>query len=193
MALDATVEAIAEAHAIGANLLVTHHPAYLDAPSSFAPEASAAARPGAEVWAAIRFTAFAFVMIAALGAIFTLVSLLQENRAVSAVVCIFLAYFLLFLGIYLHARLTEPAMMPAQEYVENGEIFCQAAYPNPGYVQGLQRAVYTGLCALPGCQAVWLAATAAAACPWQLLLASLLAAAAVTGAGLVLFRRKDLK
>ena len=54
VALDATVEAIAEAHAIGANLLVTHHPAYLDAPSSFAPEASAAASPGAEVWAAIR-------------------------------------------------------------------------------------------------------------------------------------------
>lgn len=146
-----------------------------------------------ELWAVVRFTAFALVMTAALGAIFTLVSLLQENRAVSAVICIFLAYFLLFLGIYLHTRLTEPVMMPAREYVENGEIVRQAAYPNPGYVQGLQRAVYTGLCALPGCQAVWLAATAAEACPWQLLLASLLAAAAVTGAGLALFRRKDLK
>lgn len=54
VALDATVEAIAEAHAIGANLLVTHHPAYLDAPGTFAPEASAAACPGAGVWAAIR-------------------------------------------------------------------------------------------------------------------------------------------
>ena len=54
VALDATVEAIAEAHAIGANLLVTHHPAYLEAPGIFAPEASVAANPGAGVWAAIR-------------------------------------------------------------------------------------------------------------------------------------------
>lgn len=54
VALDPTVEAIAEAAAAGANVLLTHHPAYLDAPDSFAPEPSVAASPGAGVWAAIR-------------------------------------------------------------------------------------------------------------------------------------------
>lgn len=54
VALDPTVEAIAEAAAAGANVLITHHPAYLEAPDAFAPEPSAAACPGAGVWAAIR-------------------------------------------------------------------------------------------------------------------------------------------
>ncbi len=54
IALDATVSAIAEAAAAGANVLLTHHPAFLDAPSSFAPEKSVALSPGAGVWAAIQ-------------------------------------------------------------------------------------------------------------------------------------------
>lgn len=52
--LDPTVDAIKEAAAVGANVLLTHHPAYLDAPASFAPEASVALSPGAGVWAAIK-------------------------------------------------------------------------------------------------------------------------------------------
>lgn len=54
VALDPTVRAIEEASAVGANVLVTHHPAFLAAPDAFAPEASAAVSPGAGVWAAIR-------------------------------------------------------------------------------------------------------------------------------------------
>lgn len=53
VALDPTVEAVAEAAALGANVLVTHHPAYLDTPDSFAPATSVAASSGALVWAAI--------------------------------------------------------------------------------------------------------------------------------------------
>ncbi|MEE0704942.1 MAG: Nif3-like dinuclear metal center hexameric protein, partial [Adlercreutzia sp.] len=37
-----------------ANVLVTHHPAFLAAPDNFAPEASVALSSGAGVWAAIR-------------------------------------------------------------------------------------------------------------------------------------------
>lgn len=54
VALDPTVAAIAEAAAAGANVLLTHHPAYLAAPDAFAPEASTAVCDGAGVWAAIR-------------------------------------------------------------------------------------------------------------------------------------------
>ena len=54
VALDPTVRAIEEAAAAGANVLVTHHPAFLAAPDAFAPEPSVAAGPGAGVWAAIR-------------------------------------------------------------------------------------------------------------------------------------------
>jgi dinuclear metal center YbgI/SA1388 family protein len=53
VALDVTQASIAEAAARGAQVLVTHHPAYLSAPDSFEPEVSAALCSGANVWAAI--------------------------------------------------------------------------------------------------------------------------------------------
>ncbi len=53
VALDPTVEAIGEAASRGANVLVTHHPAFLNPPDKFMPGASAAVSSGAVVWAAI--------------------------------------------------------------------------------------------------------------------------------------------
>ena len=53
VALDPTPAAIEEAARRGANVLVTHHPAYLDAPDSFRPADSVALCPGAGVYRAI--------------------------------------------------------------------------------------------------------------------------------------------
>lgn len=138
------------------------------------------------------FTLCAFLMTAALCAVFTMAALLNQNKAVVAIICIFLAYFLLFLGIYLNSRLAEQAIIPAQEYIENGQILVREAMPNPSYVQGIKRRIFEILYDLPGCQAVQLIA-ASEACPIRLPLVSLGTAAASTAAGLALFRRKDLK
>lgn len=138
------------------------------------------------------FTLCAFLMTASLCAIFTMAALLNQNKAVVAIICIFLAYFLLFLGIYLNSRLTEQAIIPAQEYIENGQILVREAMPNPAYVQGIKRTIFEILYDLPGCQAVQLIASSEA-CPIRLPLVSLGTAAVSTAAGLALFRRKDLK
>ena len=53
VALDPTVAAIEAAADAGANVLVTHHPAFLAPPDSFMPASSVAANPGAGVWRAI--------------------------------------------------------------------------------------------------------------------------------------------
>lgn len=53
VALDPTVEAIEAAANMGANVLVTHHPAFLAPPASFMPASSVAANPGAGVWRAV--------------------------------------------------------------------------------------------------------------------------------------------
>lgn len=53
VALDPAVAAIEAAAAAGANVLLTHHPAFLAPPDSFKPGPSVAANPGAGVWAAI--------------------------------------------------------------------------------------------------------------------------------------------
>ena len=52
-ALDPTVAAIEAAAAAGANVLLTHHPAFLTPPTSFQPGASVAENPGAGVFRAI--------------------------------------------------------------------------------------------------------------------------------------------
>lgn len=140
----------------------------------------------------LRFTLCAFLMTASLCAVFTMAALLNQNKAVVAIICIFLAYFLLFLGIYLNSRLTEQAIIPAQEYIENGQILVREAMPNPSYVQGIKRTIFEILYDLPGCQAVQLVATAEA-CPVRLPLVSLGTIAVSTGIGLALFRRMDLK
>lgn len=138
------------------------------------------------------FTLCAFLMTAALCAVFTMIAMLNQNKAMVAVVCISLAYFLLFLGIYLNSRLGEQAVIPAREYIENGQILVQEAMPNPTYVRGVKRTIFQILYDLPGCQAVQLLA-AAEERPWRLPAVSLGAILASSAAGLALFRRKDLK
>ena len=54
VALDATIEAVDIACAQGANVLITHHPVFLDAPDKFAPSTAQCSAPGAVVYAAIR-------------------------------------------------------------------------------------------------------------------------------------------
>lgn len=54
VALDATVEAVRNAADAGANVLVTHHPAYLTAPDTFGPASSSSVMSGAVVWEAVR-------------------------------------------------------------------------------------------------------------------------------------------
>lgn len=139
------------------------------------------------------FTLCTFIMTAALCAVFTMIAMLNQNKAVVAIICIFLAYFLLFLGIYLNSRLTEQAIIPAREYVENGQIMIRAAQPNPSYVDGVKRAIFLLLYDLPGCQAVQLLVTAETGCPVRLPMISLCAGVVCTGVGLMVFRKKDLK
>lgn len=53
VALDPTVDAVREASACGANVLLTHHPAYLDAPGVFGPVSVTSGTAGCVVWEAI--------------------------------------------------------------------------------------------------------------------------------------------
>lgn len=146
-----------------------------------------------EIPALLWFTICAFIMTAALCAVFTMIVMLNQNKAPAAIICIFLAYFLLFLGIYLNSRLTEQAVIPAREYIENGQILVREAMPNPEYVQGVKRMIFECVYDLPGCQAVQLLAEAGDGCPVRLPLISLLAGTVCTLVGLAMFRRKDLK
>ncbi len=140
----------------------------------------------------LRCTLYAFLMTAALSSVFTMLSMLNQNRAATAVISISLAYFLLFLGIFLYSRLSEPEIIPAQEYIQDGQILLREAAPNPGYVQGIKRLIYQFLFRLPGPQAVRLAVMPAEPLR-DLPLASVSVLLLSSGIGLFLFRKKDIK
>lgn len=54
IALDPTVRAVREANAAGANVLLTHHPAFREAPSRIMPLESGEMGPGSVVWESVR-------------------------------------------------------------------------------------------------------------------------------------------
>lgn len=53
-ALDATLDAVRRADSFGANVLLTHHPAYLEPPAPIGPRASGASASGEVVYEAVR-------------------------------------------------------------------------------------------------------------------------------------------
>lgn len=54
VALDPTYKAVEAAEAAGANVLLTHHPAFLDPPTTIAPSRDIASQQGVNVYAAVR-------------------------------------------------------------------------------------------------------------------------------------------
>lgn len=55
LCLDPTVEAVRHAVKVGANVIITHHPAFLDAPTAFGPLSPAIPDSGSVVWEAARY------------------------------------------------------------------------------------------------------------------------------------------
>ncbi len=134
----------------------------------------------------------------ALAAIFTLVGMLVSSRAVSVTAAILLAWALLLAGVYVETRLNAAPTVPGVYVVTDGSggtIVEEAEEsPNPDYLpEGPVRDVFQLLddfC--PGSQVIRYASLEAAR-PEVLMLWDGVIVLAATGAGLALFRRKDLK
>ena len=130
--------------------------------------------------------------LGATSAILTLVAMLIPNRAVSSVAVILTALALLLLSAYFYNALCEPETHPLGSLTENGFSIGEPA-PNPNYIGGTLRTVYQFLTdTLPAGQAILLANEELAK-PALSLGASLLITLLTAGAGILAFRRKDLK
>ncbi len=148
----------------------------------------------------IIFTAILLCLTIASSALFTMISMLISSKASSAVVCILLAFVLLFAGTYLNARLSEDETYPVYDYGEEYEYYdSESGQPdatmvkNPNYLEGTERQVYQFLYDfLPGGQMIQCSSRDALH-PKRLPAYSIIIAAASTGIGLVFFRRKDMK
>ncbi len=134
------------------------------------------------------------VLTLANAAIYTFVAMLNQNKAVTSVICILSAFLLLTMGGYIRVQLQEPEMWEPYAFVsETGELIQEEASPNPYYVGGIKRDAYEFLNDfLPGGQACSLISVPAAH-PGRMALYSGLITIVFTGFGIYCFQRKDIK
>lgn len=139
------------------------------------------------------YIALNFALMLAFSSIFTLVTMLCQNKAYSTAACILLVFALLFWGIRITSALNEPEYYSAYSYTENGVTVEEAEERNPNYLTGTKRQVYEFLYDFtPGGQVLQLANMDTES-PAQLVLYNGVIVLLSTCCGIPVFRRKDLK
>ncbi len=134
----------------------------------------------------------------AYAALFTMAAMLLGSRTHAAVVNILLAAGMLFLAVFLSAKLQEPEMITNYVYM-TGDKIVQAGneMPNPNYVSGIRRVIYQLLMdVLPGGQNYVMTNSAyQGILRYPALLCIYSAAVTVISgaAGIFVFLRKDIK
>lgn len=132
-------------------------------------------------------------VVTVFSAIFTCVTMLCQNKAYAVAGCILLTFILLFFGVHIISSLNEPEYYDAYSYTENGVTVEEAESKNPNYLSGTKRKVYEFLYDFtPGGQVLQIGNMNAEK-PVRLVLYDVIIGGGVTGCGVMLFRRKDLR
>ncbi len=136
---------------------------------------------------------FAVISISAMSAILTLAeNLISEKIALSAVVSVLLPIILVTLGGILYSMLCEPEMASSAAIV-NGEFQIAPPAPNPNYVSGFERDLFEFIVdADPMAQAAVISNLDVQR-PVRMIVCSLCIIAVSLAAGLIFFKRKNLK
>ena len=140
--------------------------------------------------------AYALVVLAmaiACTAIFTLIAMLCSNKAYSVAGCILLIFFLLFMGIRITAALNEPEYYSAYSYTEAGVTVAEDEERNPNFISGTKRQIFEFLNEfLPGGQMLKLSTMKVEHLGRSAVYDGIIFVV-MTGCGLLVFRKKDLK
>ena len=129
-----------------------------------------------------------------------MVALLVPNRAIGLVIGVLTAFSLLFVGQYLVQGLAQPELTREHEPVlQNGVVVGYASspdapmVPNPRYVGGALRTVYTFLLHFMPMGQCFLVSFLGLEEPWKLMVGAALFTALTTAVGLAIFQKKDVK
>ena len=136
-----------------------------------------------------------FVMTAAFTALCTLAAMLCQNKALTAVINILTACFLLVASVYVLNKLTEPETLPMVTTNDSGGVTEVKEESNPYYITGTEREICQFVNDfLPTGQAVNIAqAGGAAQSPGLLAAYSACIIIVSTGIGMFAFKKKDIK
>lgn len=133
------------------------------------------------------------LMICAVCAILTLISMLNQNKAVSAVICILGMVALLFAAVVIKTKLEAPEFYDGFVFSDSLGSAENEQIANPEYLTGTARLVYECIYdILPTGQALQYSGMTANHL-WQMMLYSLLITIGTTLTGIVCFGRKDVK
>ena len=140
-----------------------------------------------------------FALSAAYAAIFCLIAMLNSNRSVSAIICVSLAFLLLFAGTAISNQLEEEeSYFIPDESLAQGEVADPETsewVSNPSYLSGTERRAHELMFEiLPGGQSLQLSGMLDESRHYvEMLLASLAWIVPSCGCGLILFQKRDLK
>lgn len=141
----------------------------------------------------LRYAGLSFALMIAFTALFTLIAMVCRNRTHTTAGCILLTVVLLFAGVYISSTLEEPEYLAAYSYTENGVTIEEPEQKTPYYITGMKRQVYELLQDLtPGGQVIQISEMGVKK-PVMLAIYDGLILLLVTGFGLIVFRREDLK
>lgn len=141
------------------------------------------------------YIAISLAMIVSFAAVFTLVAMLSSNKARSVVLCFVCAIALLYGGIFVSGRLHEPEFYASSAYLDDdGNVVEVYDEPNPNYVTGDLRKVLTAVNDVnPGGQAINVFTMEKGMNAAKLAAYDLAVLVLVSGVGMLLFKKKDLK
>lgn len=146
----------------------------------------------ADIKIILLFVVTVIILSFAFCAIFTMVGMNTSSKALIAVICILSACLLLLVGTYINSRLQEPEYYNNYVLTENG-VETGKEVKNATYLEGTKRKIYEFLNDfLPGGQVVQCASMEAKN-PQILPVYSIIIFVITTSAGIIIFRRKDLK
>ena len=147
-----------------------------------------------EIKQILLLTLASFMVAVVFSSIYTLIAMNNQNKAAIAVACVLFAFISMFGGQLIESRLNEPEMWEAYSYTtDTGQVVEQPAERNPRYLEGAARDFYEFLHdLLPGDQQQQIG-TMTSEKPWVLIGYSTGLTVLTTGAGMLLFRKKNLR
>lgn len=136
-----------------------------------------------------------FIMTLAFTSLCTLVGMICQNKAMTAVITILSVCLLFVVSVYISAKLNEPETYPEiSALADDGTVISTKEVPNPGYVRGTQRQIYEFLDEfLPTGQSVILTRGDTEAATPLLPVYSAGITAVAAGIGIFIFRKRDIK
>lgn len=138
------------------------------------------------------YSGLGILLICSETAVFTLVSMLCQNKAAAAVLCQIGAFAMLFAALYLMSRLSQPEMLEVVKKSTDGSVVIETVR-NTGYLSGRTRSLYQfGMDFLPAGQGFSIAGQGAEH-PALLAVYSLIVIVVCNVGGIFGFKRKDLK